>query len=68
MRSVLISVTALMLAVAAIEPAAQSAQNAAAWDATFRTIPDSKNIGEYMRRLSARPHHLGSASDKDNAE
>jgi N-acetylated-alpha-linked acidic dipeptidase len=67
MRSVLISVTAMML-VAAIEPAAQNTQSTAAWDATYRTIPDAKNIGEYMRRLSARPHHLGSAYDKDNAE
>src|SRR6202050_3665283 len=26
------------------------------------------NIRENMRRLSARPHHVGSAYDKDNAE
>jgi N-acetylated-alpha-linked acidic dipeptidase len=38
------------------------------WDARFRNIPSSKNIGEYMRRLSARPHHLGSPYDRDNAE
>ncbi len=44
-----------------------SAQNAG-WDAKFRAIPDPKNIGEYMRRMSARPHHLGSAYDRDNAE
>ena len=25
-------------------------------------------IGEYMQRMSARPHHLGSPYDKDNAE
>ena len=68
MRLVLMSVTAMMLVATAIEPAAQSAQNAAAWDATYRSIPDAKNIGDYMRRLSARPHHLGSAYDKDNAE
>jgi N-acetylated-alpha-linked acidic dipeptidase len=58
----------MMLVAAPIEPAAQSGQNAAAWDATYRTIPDARNIGEYMRRLSARPHHLGSPYDKDNAE
>jgi hypothetical protein len=45
-----------------------SAQNAPGWDAKFRAIPEAKNIGEYMKRLSARPHHLGSAYDKDNAE
>ena len=38
------------------------------WDARFRAIPDAKNIGESVRRLSARPHHLGSPYDKDNAE
>src|SRR5262245_65474816 len=67
MRSLLVSVRAMVL-VAAIEAAAQSIQNAAAWDAPYRAIPDAKNIGEYMRRLSARPHHLGSPYDKDNAE
>jgi len=38
------------------------------WDAKFRASPEAKNIGEYMKRMSARPHHLGSAYDKDNAE
>ena len=27
----------------------------------FRALVDAGNIGEYMRRMSARPHHLGSA-------
>jgi N-acetylated-alpha-linked acidic dipeptidase len=45
-----------------------SAQNAPGWDAKFRAIPEAKNIGEYMKRMSARPHHLGSPYDKDNAE
>src|SRR6266850_895879 len=48
--------------------AAVSAQSAPGWDAKFRAIPEAKNIGEYMKRMSARPHHLGSAYDKDNAE
>jgi len=38
------------------------------WEAKFRAIPDPANLREYMRRLSARPHHVGSAYDKDNAE
>ena len=42
------------------------AQSAQGWDAKFRAIPEAKNIGEYMKRMSARPHHLGSAYDKDN--
>jgi N-acetylated-alpha-linked acidic dipeptidase len=43
------------------------AQNAG-WDAKYRAIPNAKNIGDYMKRMSARPHHLGSPYDKDNAE
>src|SRR5262245_32743159 len=38
------------------------------WDAKFREIPQAKNIGASMERLSARPHHVGSPYDKDNAE
>jgi N-acetylated-alpha-linked acidic dipeptidase len=38
------------------------------WDARFREIPQAKNIGASMERLSARPHHVGSPYDKDNAE
>lgn len=38
------------------------------WEKKFRDgiVPD--NLRESMRRLSARPHHVGSAYDKDNAE
>ncbi len=38
------------------------------WEQRFRAIPRTDNLREYMRRLSARPHHLGSPYDKDNAE
>lgn len=38
------------------------------WEGKFRAIPDQANLRQYMQRLSARPHHLGSAYDKDNAE
>ncbi len=38
------------------------------WEAKFRAIPDPANLRTYMQRLSARPHHVGSAYDKDNAE
>ncbi len=34
----------------------------------FRAIPDRANLRQYMQRLSARPHHVGSPYDKDNAE
>src|SRR5438309_8385933 len=38
------------------------------WERKFRAIPDPANLKEYMRRLSARPHHVGSPYDKENAE
>jgi N-acetylated-alpha-linked acidic dipeptidase len=34
----------------------------------FRAIPDPANLRAYMQRLSARPHHVGSPYDKENAE
>ena len=34
----------------------------------FRAIPDRANLRQYMDRLSARPHHVGSLYDKQNAE
>jgi N-acetylated-alpha-linked acidic dipeptidase len=40
----------------------------ASWEARFKAEPRPDNMREYMRRLSARPHHVGSAYDKDNAE
>src|SRR5258708_14078385 len=38
------------------------------WEVKFRAIPDPARLRESMRRLSARPHHVGSPYDKDNAE
>ena len=35
---------------------------------SFRALPDPAAIKETVRRLSARPHHVGSPYDKDNAE
>jgi N-acetylated-alpha-linked acidic dipeptidase len=34
----------------------------------FREVPDPKIMRDSMQRLSARPHHVGSAYDKQNAE
>jgi N-acetylated-alpha-linked acidic dipeptidase len=39
-----------------------------AWDTKFRAIPEARHVREYVRTMSARPHHLGSAYDKENAE
>src|SRR5947209_2272308 len=38
------------------------------WEAKFRALPDPAAMRAYMQRLSARPHHVGSPYDKDNAE
>ncbi len=38
------------------------------WEAKFRAGISADNIRENMRRLTARPHHVGSPYDKDNAE
>jgi len=37
-------------------------------ESRFRAMPDGARMKEAMRRLSARPHHVGSPYDKDNAE
>ena len=47
---------------------AASSQIEREWETKFRAIPDPDSLREHMRRLSARPHHLGSAYDRDNAE
>ncbi len=38
------------------------------WESKLRSSPQASNLRDYMRRLSARPHHVGSPYDKDNAE
>jgi len=36
------------------------------WEQKFRELPDPAKVRENMRRMSARPHHVGSPYDKDN--
>ena len=38
------------------------------WEEKFRALPRADLLKEYMRELSAEPHHLGSARDQQNAE
>jgi N-acetylated-alpha-linked acidic dipeptidase len=38
------------------------------WEGKFRSIPSPDNLREYMKRLAARPHHVGSPYDRENAE
>src|SRR5471030_3081814 len=61
---VLLAIGIFMMLVAA--PLAQPGSTS--WDAKFRELPQASNIRAAMERLSARPHHVGSPYDKDNAE
>src|SRR6202165_1835172 len=47
---------------------AASSRNERVWEVKFRALPTPQNLRDYMQRLSARPHHVGSPYDKDNAE
>ena len=38
------------------------------WEEKFKAIPEPSRMRESMRRLAARPHHVGSVYGKDNAE
>jgi N-acetylated-alpha-linked acidic dipeptidase len=65
MRAASIVVIAGFLVLAPERPQAQGTRN---WEEIFRTIPDAANIRESVRRMSARPHHLGSPYGKELAE
>jgi N-acetylated-alpha-linked acidic dipeptidase len=47
---------------------AESSHAERQWEEKMRAIPSPENLRAYMQRLSARPHHVGSPYDKDNAE
>jgi N-acetylated-alpha-linked acidic dipeptidase len=46
----------------------ENSQTQRSWEAKFKSIPDPSRMRENMRLLSAHPHHVGSAYDKQNAE
>ena len=46
----------------------EAARSQREWEAKFRAIPDPAALRAYMERLAARPHHVGSPYDKENAE
>jgi N-acetylated-alpha-linked acidic dipeptidase len=73
LSSLLICATGLALTPAPTDTALrgffpQSVQTQRDLEARFKAMPDPARMREAMRRLSARPHHVGSAYDKDNAE
>jgi len=74
-RALVASLLGVLLLAAVPAPAtdlrgysADAAKAEREWETKFRAIPSPDSLREYMRRLSARPHHVGSAYDKDNAE
>jgi N-acetylated-alpha-linked acidic dipeptidase len=46
----------------------QHASTEREWETKFRALPNAQKQRDYMQLLSARPHHVGSAYDKQNAE
>jgi len=70
----LVALGAIALVPTAPEPeplrgfTAQSSALERSWEAKFRAIPNPQRMRESMRRLSARPHHVGSPYGKQNAE
>jgi N-acetylated-alpha-linked acidic dipeptidase len=46
----------------------QSSSSEQEWEKKFKDGIVADNLRENMRRMSARPHHVGSSYDKDNAE
>ena len=73
-RALVASALGALLLAAAPSPAdlrgysTEAAKAERDWEAKMRAIPSPDSLREYMRRLSARPHHVGSPYDKDNAE
>jgi N-acetylated-alpha-linked acidic dipeptidase len=73
--SLFLALIALVLAAAAADrPAtldgfsADASRAERAWEEKFCAIPSVANLRDFMLRLSAHPHHVGSAYDKENAE
>ena len=72
-RSILAFTLLLSTAPAADPPtlqgfSADASTSERAWESKFKTIPSADNLRQYMQRLTAHPHHVGSAYDKANAE
>jgi N-acetylated-alpha-linked acidic dipeptidase len=60
-------VTALLVVTLTGTLTAQQSDEAT-WEQRFKSMPDPQRMRANMERLSARPHHVGSPYDKENAE
>src|SRR5438270_283193 len=47
---------------------ASDSQTERQWETKFKALPDAKVLRDSMQLLSARPHHVGSAYDEQNAK
>ncbi|WP_025413640.1 transferrin receptor-like dimerization domain-containing protein [Gemmatirosa kalamazoonensis] len=75
MRAPLLVLATGMLATARVaDPApirgftAESSRAERAWETKLQAIPDPARMREHMRLLAARPHHVGTAAGRANAE
>jgi len=73
LSSIVISTTALAFTPAPVDAPPlgffpQSIQAERDLETRFKAMPDPSRMREAMRRLSARPHHVGSPYDRDNAQ
>ncbi|MFL5489186.1 MAG: transferrin receptor-like dimerization domain-containing protein [Gemmatimonadaceae bacterium] len=73
LSSILLSATGLTLASRPVDTPLrgffpQSVQRERDLEARFKAMPEPARMRDAMQRLSARPHHVGSPYDKENAE
>jgi N-acetylated-alpha-linked acidic dipeptidase len=68
MRRLVAQCLVLVLTSSPLLQAQSGSQPAPSWEAKFRAVPEPANIKEYMRKMSARPHHLGSPYGKEVAD
>ena len=77
MRKLAVCFLSLSITAYAVDPAppaplrGYTAEHSSAevqWEQKYRAVPDADRVRDNMKRLSARPHHVGSPYDKDNAE
>jgi N-acetylated-alpha-linked acidic dipeptidase len=70
MRRLLAAAVAFPLVAASASPSGEAAppRPGREWEAKLLAAPSPENMREAMRRLSARPHHVGSAYGRENAE
>ena len=67
MKNIRLALVALALGCASAPPPGEVAP-ASDLEARFDALLRADNLRDWMKRLAARPHHLGSPYDKENAE